>query len=127
MLYDENLDNVKPGDKVYWDGGYNGKGILTVSKVTATQVVIKRKYRGNEEEYESRYNKKNGWLIGRNRYTTDLIAPLTPERLEHLKVLSLKKRAQELRDKLSIPQTRDELEKFVAALEPLVNTATQPA
>lgn len=120
----ETLEHIKPGDKVYWDGGYNSKGILTVSKVTATQIVVKRTHRGNGEEYESRYYRKNGWLVGRDRYSTDFISPLTPERMDYLKLLQLKKRAIDLRDKLSIPQTKEELEKFIAAIEPLVN---QPA
>ena len=108
------LWNIQPGDKVFWKSGYSDVAILEVTRVTAAQIFVK------SNGYESGFWKKNGNAVGTSgAWRAPYIQPLTPERIEQVEIASLSRRAVELRDKLSIPTTKPELEAFVSALEKL--------
>ena len=108
------LENIKVGDKVYWNGSYNGVDIYSVVKVTDKQIVI---LRGFDKRYECRYWKKNGRAVGKDTWVTDYIDVLTPERIENVKFVSLKRQAETLRDHLKIPVSIDGLKKYIELLQ----------
>jgi len=112
------LNNIKVDDKVYWNGSYNGIGIYTVVKVTDKQIVI---LRGLDKKYECRYWKKNGRAVGKHTWDTDYIDILTPERIENVKFVSLKRQAETLRDQLKIPASVDGLTKYIELLQQAQN------
>ena len=112
------LDNIKVGDKVFWNGSYNGIGIYTAVKVTDKQIVI---LRGLDKKYECRYWKKNGRAVGKDEWVTDYIDVLTPERIEKVNFLSLKRQAETLRDQLKIPVSVEGLTKYIELLQQAQN------
>jgi len=112
------LDNMKVGDKVFWNGGYNGIGIFTVERVTDKQIVIMR---GFDKKYECRYWKKNGRAVGNDEWGTNYIDTVTPERTEQVKARLLKRQAETLRDQLKLPVSTEGLSKFIELLEQAQN------
>lgn len=111
----DNFDDAKVGDKVFWDGSYHGIGICPITKVTPTQIVIRR-----GDSYDCRYWKKNGARVGGHSWGRDWIRKITPELIEQFELKKLSAKANDLRQKLGTPSTREGLEKFIAAIEPLI-------
>lgn len=116
------FDDVQVGDMLYWESGIEGFGVVKVAKVTVHQFVCSWTRKGGEVQ-EDYFWKKNGYKVGNDRFSSARVEPLTPARYEQIEIARLKRRAMTLRERLAIPKTKDELEKFIKALTPLVPSA----
>lgn len=112
----ESLENVKVGDKLFYEGAYQKIGMVTVERITKTQIITKD---------GGRFRIKDGFRIGSDAFNHSMIRPLTASRVERIAIAELKVKAIFLRDKLAIPQDRRSLEKLVAALKPFVGGGKQ--
>lgn len=105
------LQNLKPGDQVVVNG--TASRINTVSKVTATQIIIHHK-----NNYTLRFSKETGYLRGGGSYCTTKLEPATPELLEKIELQELQWKARLILDKLERPKNVEGMKAFIAALEP---------
>ena len=110
------FENIQLGDKVFWRSRFDGMGIYPVTRVTAKQFAIIRKFPSGN--IECMYWKKNGKAVGNDDpYNTDQVQILTPQLQNTYDLEKLTRRAISLRDNMKIPKEKDKLEKLVAALE----------
>lgn len=73
------LKNLKPGDEVYYESNYN-KGILKVKRLTKTEVIMFNKEGGEGNRYSLQTEKP----VGASVWSTEMIYPLTEERIKEL-------------------------------------------
>lgn len=77
------LQNLKVGDKVIIAGNYGNKAIKIVSNVTPKQIVIEvnrfKDNDGKEQIVNSRYWKKDGFLVCGDMFVSDMLREATPE------------------------------------------------
>lgn len=107
----ESLENLKVGDKIFYDGGYGRIGIVTISRLTSKQIIIKD---------GRKFWKDGGRIVGAGSHYWSILRLLTPERIEKVELVNLKEKAIYLRSKLAIPQDKKTLEKLIIALKPFV-------
>jgi hypothetical protein len=69
------LQNLKVGDKVIEDQGFQGKSISLVSRFSKTMIFVK-----NSKGYETRY-RKDGFTPGDHTYGLHILRQATPEAL----------------------------------------------
>lgn len=112
----ESLENVKVGDKLFYEGAYQRIFTVTVERITKTQIIIKD---------GGRFRIKDGFRIGSDAFSHSMIRPLTASRVERVAIVELKAKAIFLRGNLAIPQGRRNLEKLIAALKPFVDGGKQ--
>lgn len=101
------------GERVFIDEPYQKCSIRTITRKTKTLVIVE------SDNNELRF-KPNGSQYGGGSWHWYYMRKLTPERVERFEIQQLRLKAISLRNKLSIPQAKQELEVFVKALEPLV-------
>lgn len=116
MEYQEWLEQLKPGDEVYISGrtGTPTKGKVT--RLTKARIFVTNgKYlSGNDNELA--FHKKDGYSVGGGSwYSSSLLQP-TDKLREQVEVAALKRKAANLKDSMVIPQTKDELVKFIALM-----------
>ena len=111
------IDKLKVGDSVFISSRYSGAPELAkVKRLTSTRVMV---------EYgrsELAFHKKNGWLVGADVWSHRSLLEPTPERYRAAETEKLRNIAIKLRDKLPIPQTEEELLKFIEALKPFIKS-----
>ena len=71
----ENFNDVKVGDTLIWYGSGNAQKLVTVEKVNKTTFVVDRQL----------FNKSDGWLRGRDRWSISYCSHVTPEMVAKLK------------------------------------------
>ena len=108
----ESLENLKVGDKVFYDS-HSATAIYKIKRLTKAQIILSNK---------QRFRKKDGRLVGGSAWTMTTISPLTPERIEAVTLIRLRREAITLRDNLTIPLDKETLEKLITALKPFVET-----
>lgn len=102
----------KVGEKVFIKMTYQRYGIAVVKRITKTMVIV------NMKSYELRF-RYNGHEVGGNRWHRSYLRKLTTERKAMINIQNLTHRATMLRDKLSIPETKEGLELFIKTIAPL--------
>ena len=107
----ESLENLKVGDRVFYDSR-STIGIYAIARLTQTQIILKN---------GQRFRRKDGWLIGRDPWAATMIRSLTPERVEAVALVRLRREAIRLRDNLTIPLDKETLEKLIIALKPFID------
>ena len=113
MDKNETLENLKAGDKVFYERGISEIAILTIKRTTKTMIITKG---------DRRFKKKSGRAVGADVWNWSKILPLTKEKAESVAIVRLREKAASLRDNLIIPKDRESLEKLIAALEPFVKS-----
>lgn len=83
MNKSEWLQSLKAGDKVAVNYMHN-LYLATVSRVTATQIVIVHK-NGVGNKYDVKYSKDRGYKIGGDKWHSETLEMLTDELLEKIK------------------------------------------
>lgn len=78
------LQGLKPGDKVIVNYVLDGPCLRQVSRVTATQIII-RTLRGDGSHYDVRVRRRDGTLVGAEGYSRTYISEATPEVIEEIK------------------------------------------
>lgn len=70
------LNTLKPGDKVIESSTGIGHldSVRTVSKVTATQIIVG----------STKYRKSNGWKVGSSGWNSSYLREATPERVQEI-------------------------------------------
>jgi hypothetical protein len=66
----------------------------------------------------TKYTKPWGHRVGGGPWDTAAIVEPTPERVEKMRLSRLVSKASALRNRLEIPNTTQEIEAFIAAVEP---------
>lgn len=101
----ESLENLKVGDKVFYNSSAT-IGIYKINRLTKTQIILSNK---------QRFRKKDGRLVGDdNMWSETRISLLTPEGIEKITLVKLRKEAIRLRDNLAIPLDKETLKKLIA-------------
>lgn len=86
------LDDLKPGDKVILNSGFNDKNVVYVKRTTKTQIIIGRKSFRKNETYEEKFNKSKGLLVGGYGDRIPYISEATPEKIAEIKTNNERKR-----------------------------------
>jgi hypothetical protein len=116
MHGDEWLQNLKVGDKVIEDRDFNGKSICTVVRFTNTQIVIK-----DSKGFESKYRKDNGFAVGSDIWSRNLIREATPEALAAFEEERYRQIFQNKLNKLSwVDVPLDKIKEIREIIEPYV-------
>lgn len=114
------LENLKVGDEVYISQRFKEVPYLDkVSRVTDKQIII-NKLNGIGKPYEIRFWKKDGFSLGRDSWTRDRLIMPSEKLRELIEIDKLKSVARNLKDKLTIPQTKQELIDFIRAIQVFV-------
>jgi hypothetical protein len=71
------LQNLKVGDRVIEDLGFDGKFIARVRRLTKTQIIVN--HNGFVKDYETKYRLADGFSVGGDIWSTHLIREATPE------------------------------------------------
>jgi len=77
----ESLKNVKAGDKLFYEGAYQNIGIVTVERLTKTQIVTKG---------DGRFRIEDGRRVGGDAWSHSRLRPLTASRIERIAAVRLK-------------------------------------
>ena len=105
------LEGLKPGDKVFHHGKYNANSILMVERVTKTQIICK------DGDFEIKFKRSTGFNVGGDTWSRHYIDRLTDDKIAALRRQTLGRKAIELRKRIAIPITEDELISFIADME----------
>lgn len=98
------LQGLTVGDTVVVNG--SSYALAKVDRVTKTQIVIKRK-NGIGHEYDVKYSKDGGYLIGSGKWHVEYIEIPTPELLEKIADIRDRNRLNKIASgKLSIQEVR---------------------
>lgn len=75
------LERLSPGDYVILHTGFNHKEIAKVKRTTKTQVII---LRNNimDADYEQKFSKNNGFMIGSHGFHRSFLSQATPEKID---------------------------------------------
>lgn len=95
----DQMASLSPGDLVLienWPRGWRDPDYATasVARTTATQIVVIRSRRG--QDYEERYRKKDGGLVGNEMGRAELVDPTHPRTVRALAQANRGKRAAEI-------------------------------
>lgn len=85
------LENLKSGDKVILNSGFNDKNVVTVKRTTKTQVIIERKV-ATGTQYEQKFSKIHGSMVGGYGYNSPWISEPTPEKIAEIRTNNEKRR-----------------------------------
>jgi len=105
------LNKLKPGDKVYLDRGYNGHSVESVSRITATQIVIKI-----NDRYEIRFRIKDGFEVGGDSWHHSILRELTPRLIDKIRMENKVRKMNELKNGLITPDNESELDALIEVL-----------
>lgn len=112
------LEKLKPGDEAYISQSYGAAPLIAkISRLTPTRIMAKTDVSSN---HEYQFHKKNGYEVGRDRWNNQHLIMPTDAIRARVELENLNRRAMRLKDKLSIPQTKEELQLFIETLSKLV-------
>ena len=117
MSKTDDLSNVKPGDRLFYDGHFGDVGIVTVHRVTDTQIIIRKKKSTSDEFYEMRFRKLNGRLVGSDTWGASYLSPLTPEKENRFYMAIAKQKAQQIIKEINLPNDLESIKQIVSLLE----------
>lgn len=106
--YKEYLDSLKPGDEVVIAlGNYEQTpAIARVVRRTKTQVIVKR----YGTDFEMRFRKKDGRMVGSESYYSSFIRHCSPEELKEIKnEKQFQKLVRELEKYLTLGYTKERM------------------
>lgn len=117
------LSELKVGDTVFMSQSYGACAVpVKVVRLTNTQVVI-----SVNERYEIRFRKSDGWTISGDTYMRQFLRQETPELHAAYKLQGLINKAAQMRNTVNIPNTIEQVEAFIAAIQPFCVTADKGA
>ena len=107
------LESLKPGDEVFIDySKYSHVDYkhAKVERLTKLYIIVNG----------IKFRKTNGWKAPSDPWDTTTLVQITDERIKDNRINNLKDQSLTLRHKLPIPQTEEELMRFIDALKPFV-------
>jgi len=121
------LQNLKVGDTVYVSGGHYG--ILekaTVTRFTATQIVVSSRKNLAGEDYEEKFRRDSGRMVGGTCWSTTSLEEATPELIEKIRLQNLRNRVTKALQSIVVPKDLITLEALYAAIQPYLPVEKKP-
>lgn len=107
------METWEIGEKVFISEPYDRISIGTVLRKTKTMVIVQIR------KAEIRF-RETGSQAGGDMWRRYYMQKLTPKNKDNVIVQNLQYKARELKNSLAIPQTKEEIEKFIKAIEPFM-------
>jgi hypothetical protein len=117
------LNQLKVGDPVYFNGRYS-TGIAKVKRITNTQIVVERKL-ATVSTYEEKFKKSDGFSVSGDIWHRSFIQEPTKELRDKLEIQILIAKAKSLIETVAVPETKDELNKFIVSIQCWQKTKTE--
>ncbi len=108
------MDTYEVGEKVFISEPYSRCSIGTVERKTKTMIIV------NIGKFEKRF-RHDGREVGGDMWHNYYLSKLTPELKDRVHVKNLISKAVDLKRRLAVPGTKEELERFIVAIDPFVN------
>lgn len=113
------LQRLKEGDEVFVSQRFGPHTPARVARTTKTQIIIERKNLMGTVT-EDRYRRVDGWYITSDRWASTYLIPPTDELRLKFKICHLRAKANNLREKMVLPNTEAELLDLIEVLSKYV-------
>ena len=110
------FENLKVGDRVYVEND-NCYTSAVVSRITATQIIVKQHGLLTNSDYETKFKKISGRSVNGNTWSRTYLVIPTPELEAKIELEQLTRRVKNMLASCVLPKDKNELLEMKAFLE----------